>query len=118
MLPFVKMGALSALDTRTPGATLIYLDGVNSKGFSGGPILFWLKDEDGKWRMRVLGVVSGYPTEAHRVLEMKEEQADDTEADRELYVLANPGIVRGFGINSIVEAIEKHQAEGATAKPN
>ena len=39
-LPFLKSGILSALDSRNPGAVVLYVDGQNNPGFSGGPIVF------------------------------------------------------------------------------
>lgn len=40
-IPFLKSGIVSAMDDRDPEANLLYLDGHNNSGFSGGPIVFW-----------------------------------------------------------------------------
>lgn len=59
-IPFLKSGIVSALDDRDPEAGILYLDGQNNPGFSGGPIVFWHSASRG---FRVAGVVRGYRNE-------------------------------------------------------
>jgi hypothetical protein len=103
-IPFLKSGIVSALDDRDPEASILYLDGQNNPGFSGGPIVFW---HTASSSFRVAGVVRGYRNEALPVL--KREKLDDPEAKpyRDLYTRANSGIVVGFDILHIVQAIRE-----------
>ena len=55
--PFVKRGTMSAIDASNADAVVLYVDGFNNPGFSGGPILYWDFD---KKAYRILGVVKGY----------------------------------------------------------
>ena len=56
-IPFVKKGILSASEDREDGSTIIYIDGHNNPGFSGGPVIFTdMKTNE----LKVAGVVSGY----------------------------------------------------------
>ncbi len=101
-LPFLKGGIVSALDDRDPQAGILYLDGQNNPGFSGGPIVFW---HSASRSFRVAGVVRGYRNEALPVL--KRENLDDPEARayNDLYTRSNSGIVIGYDIRHVVEAI-------------
>jgi hypothetical protein len=101
-IPFLKSGIISAVDDRDPEASVLYLDGQNNPGFSGGPIVFW---HSASGSFRVAGVVRGYQNEALPVL--KEKNLDDPQAKayNGLYTRANSGIVIGYDIRHIVEAI-------------
>ncbi len=101
-IPFLKSGIVSALDTRNPQANVLYLDGQNNPGFSGGPIVFW-HAETGMFR--VAGVVGGYRNEALPVLKRKDLGNPQARAYNDLYTRANSGIVVGYDIRHIVEAI-------------
>ncbi len=60
-VPFVKRGIISSF---TPGPTdmmLIYIDGINNPGFSGGPVV--VSNRDGTGKMKCIGVVSAYINE-------------------------------------------------------
>lgn len=101
-IPFLKSGIISAIDTRDPGATILYLDGQNNPGFSGGPIVFWHAESR---RFRVAGVVGGYRNEALPVLKRKDLGNPDAAAYNDLYTRANSGIVVGYDIRHIVDAL-------------
>jgi S1-C subfamily serine protease len=101
-IPFLKSGIVSALDDRDPQANILYLDGQNNPGFSGGPIVFW-HPESGSFR--VAGVVRGYRNEALPVLKKKDLEDPQAKAHNDLYTRANSGIVIGYDIRHIVEAI-------------
>lgn len=101
-LPFLKSGIVSALDDRDPEANILYLDGQNNPGFSGGPIVFWHLESAS---FRVAGVVRGYRNEALPVLKKKNLDDPAAQAHNDLYTRANSGIVIGYDIRHIVEAI-------------
>jgi hypothetical protein len=106
---FVKAGILSAVDSRNHDAVVIYVDGLNNPGFSGGPIVFRPKPDA---PFRVAGVVSGYKGEGTPVLKRKDLTDSSAPAFKELYVRANAGIVFGYDIVHIVKAIT------ASVRPN
>jgi hypothetical protein len=101
-LPFLKSGIVSAVDDRDPEAGILYLDGQNNVGFSGGPIVFW---HSASGSFRVAGVVRGYRNEALPVLKKKKLDDPAAQAYNDLYTRANSGIVIGYDIRHIVEAI-------------
>jgi S1-C subfamily serine protease len=101
-LPFLKSGIVSAVDDRDPEASILYLDGQNNPGFSGGPIVFWHAASRG---FRVAGVVRGYRNEALPVLKKKDLDDPGAQAYQDLYTRSNSGIVIGYDIRHIVEAI-------------
>jgi S1-C subfamily serine protease len=112
-IPFVKSGIVSALDTRNPEAGILYLDGQNNLGFSGGPIVFWHADTG---MFRVAGVIGSYRNEALPVLKRKDLSNPRARAHDDLYTRANSGIVIGYDIQHIVDAIEA--ARPARQAPN
>lgn len=107
-IAFLKSGIVSAM-TRERDANVLYLDGHNNPGFSGGPIVFWHAESR---RFRVAGVVGGYRNEALPVLKRKDLDNPAARAHQNLYTRANSGIVVGYDIRHIVEAIraERRQA--------
>ena len=56
-LPFVKKGIISTLEIRIGALEVIYVDGINNPGFSGGPCVFVNKSTNA---MSVIGIVKGY----------------------------------------------------------
>lgn len=113
-IPFVKGGIVSALDSRDPEANLLYVDGQNNPGFSGGPIVFWHAESR---RFRVAGVVRGYRNEALPVLKRKNLDDPRAPAHNDLYTRANSGIVIGYDIRHIVEAIRRAPRGVTTPTP-
>jgi len=101
-LPFLKSGIVSAVDDRDPEASILYLDGQNNPGFSGGPIVFWHPPSRG---FRVAGVVRGYRNEALPVLKRTDLDDPEARAYNDLYTRSNSGIVIGYDIVHIVDAI-------------
>ncbi|HYQ83512.1 MAG TPA: serine protease, partial [Rubrobacter sp.] len=81
-IPFLKSGIVSALDDRDPEANILYLDGHNNAGFSGGPIVFWHPESSS---FRVAGVVRGYRNEALPVLKKKKLDDPEAQAYTDLY---------------------------------
>jgi S1-C subfamily serine protease len=94
-IPFIKRGTMSAIDGSNPQAPVIYIDGFNNPGFSGGPIVYW---DFKAHAYRILGVVQGYKEEAAKMM------VNGHLADTKL--LVNSGILIGYNIKHVVEAIE------------
>jgi hypothetical protein len=108
------------------GAKLIFLDGHNNPGFSGGPIVY--RDfNKSDLVFKLAGVVSGFLPETTPVLKPKEiEPTQVTREDiakglilrkkdqwyklteTEDAVQLNTGIVRGFAIEPVLDLIRKH----------
>ena len=97
-IPFIKRGTLSAINGSDPNAVVIYVDGFNNPGFSGGPIVYW---DFRKRAYRIMGVVKGYRTDRAKV-EVNGQQLDSN-------VLINSGILIGYSIKHAVEAIKNGQ---------
>jgi len=96
-LPFVKAGIVSAMDFANAKEKILYVDGQNNPGFSGGPIVLYDAKEK---RLKVVAVISGY-----RV------QEDNVYAAGQITMFkaaANAGILMGYTIDHAVEAIKKN----------
>jgi hypothetical protein len=86
---------MSAIDTTNPKAVVLYVDGFNNPGFSGGPIAYW---DFGSHAYQILGVVKGYREDTAKVI------VNGVHTDTQL--LVNSGILIGYGIVHVTEAIE------------
>ena len=94
--PFIKSGTMSAMDALNPKAVLLYIDGFNNPGFSGGPIVYW---DFGKHSYAILGVVKGFqPENAQIIVNGKNVDTD---------VLVNSGILVAYSIHHAIDAIEE-----------
>jgi len=87
--PLVKTGIISG---SSPQQNLIYLDGHNNPGFSGGPVVLERKDS------RVIGVISGYQHEEQFVLDKNGIKGPYT-------YYQNTGIVNVSMFNNVKESI-------------
>jgi S1-C subfamily serine protease len=96
-IPFIKRGTMSAIDGSNPQAPVIYIDGFNNPGFSGGPIVYW---DFKAHAYRILGVVQGYKEETAKMM------VNGHLADTKL--LVNSGILIGYSIKHVTEAIESN----------
>jgi hypothetical protein len=96
--PFIKRGTMSAVDASKPEAILLYIDGFNNPGFSGGPIIYW---DFSKHVYQILGVVKGYRDDTAKVL-INGEHVDTQ-------ILVNSGILVGYSIQHAMKAIEQAQ---------
>ena len=90
-IPFVKKATLAALQY-----PLIYLDGHNNPGFSGGPVMFW---DYHQRRRKICGVISAYLTQFG---EIKRIETTTKEFYRE-----NSGIGIAYSIKPIVDLIDE-----------
>jgi S1-C subfamily serine protease len=103
--PFIKRGTLSAVDATKSDAVVIYIDGFNNPGFSGGPIVFWDFD---KHAYEIIGVVQGYKEDSAKVL------INGQHVDTQL--LVNTGILVGYSIEHAMKAIEESDKHPEGAK--
>jgi hypothetical protein len=101
--PFIKRGTMSAIDASRPEAVVIYIDGFNNPGFSGGPIVYW---DFSKHAYGILGVVKGYKPETAKAM------INGQEVDTQL--LVNSGILVGYSIQHAMKAIEESQKQPQT----
>lgn len=109
---FIKAGILSAMDSRNPQAVVLYVDGHNNPGFSGGPIVF---RPSPNLPVRVAAVVKGFKGEGTPVVKRKSLDDPNAPAHEDLYTRANAGIIVGYSIGHIVEAIT--DAEKRKSRP-
>lgn len=92
-IPWVKRGIVSAFN-KTEG--VIYLDGHNNPGFSGGPVV-----RDSTSGVQILGVLSGYEAERQSVLDVADNEGPYT------YDL-NTGIVIAYDARYIAQIASKN----------
>ena len=93
-VPFIKAGLVSCIYKKGEGLNVIYLDGHNNKGFSGGPAV-WVNPTK-PTIMQIIGTVSHYITEPPISTETKESIS--------MYG-TNAGLVEVFSINDIFQHI-------------
>jgi hypothetical protein len=98
--PFMKRGTMSAIDSSHPDAVVLYIDGFNNPGFSGGPIIFW---DFSSHAYEIIGVVKGYRTDTAKVV-VNGQQLDSN-------ILVNSGILIGYSIQNALDAIDKSNAK-------
>ena len=105
-LPFVKAGIVSAI---TFGDTsLIYIDGHNNKGFSGGPVVFVPagRPQD---EFQVAGIVVSYPTPIREpVVDKSGFPIVDARNEPVAYFPENPGFVVALSINHATNLIDSN----------
>ena len=99
-LPFIKRGTMSAIDASNDDAVVLYIDGFNNPGFSGGPIVYWSFSERA---YRLLGVVKGYKEDTAKVV------INGEHADTQL--LVNSGILIGYSIEHATQAIDQEKLQ-------
>jgi S1-C subfamily serine protease len=97
-IPFIKKGVLSAIDSTDPTASVVYIDGFNNEGFSGGPVVFF---DAQKKTWKIIGVVQGYLPEAAK-MQIKKEMVDTR-------TLVNSGILVAYNIKHVLETLEQEQ---------
>jgi hypothetical protein len=103
--PFIKRGTMSAVDSTNPNAVVLYVDGFNNPGFSGGPIVFW---NFSTHSYQIIGVVKGYREDSAKVL------INGQHVDTQL--LVNTGILVGYSIEHAMKAIQEAETQAASPK--
>ncbi len=96
-IPFIKSGILSAVMSFNPNAVVMFIDGHNNRGFSGGPVVF--KNSGGN-RFRVAGVVRGYKPEDLPIF-------DNKALVDKVVAKGNSGIVVSYSIENILDVISE-----------
>lgn len=97
-LALVKHGIVSAIGGDEKTGVVLYIDGFNNPGFSGGPIVVYDHFSD---KVKVIGVVSGYLNQRS--------QAQVSNRPTPLTVLTNSGILVGYSIEYALDAINTFQ---------
>lgn len=87
-VPFVKKAVFSGM--LKPSPSLLFLDGHNNPGFSGGPVCY---KKAGSTFFSIAGVISGYEFEKKFVFN------EETNTQIPLYVKENAGIIRASDIS-------------------
>ena len=96
---------MSAIDASNPDAVVVYIDGFNDPGFSGGPIVYW---DFKKRAYRIVGVVSGYKNDTAKTI------VNGQQVDTQL--LVNSGILISYSIDHAMKAIKDSRAQAQPAK--
>lgn len=133
-IPFVKKGIISA-EGNEKGARVLYVDGHNNQGFSGGPIVFRDLGQQ-RFVYKVAGVISGFRPDFGDVfvpekIARKDIKPEDHSRGRiietkdgDIYrlretgnlVQTNSGIVIGYSIVHALELIKKNPAGPKVSK--
>ncbi|MCK3684796.1 serine protease [Maribellus sp. YY47] len=95
-LPFVKKASLSALEYKD-STLIIWGDGHNNPGFSGGPV-FNMILKDGQLRTQLIGVISGY--------RIQQDVVHINEAKTQYYTKENSGILKATSISSLERIVD------------
>lgn len=109
-MPFTKHCTVSALTTESP--QLIFLDGINNEGFSGGPVIWKTGDEQ-----QIIGVISGYYKERADVVALVQAQGSNditptplvqAQGSNEVVAQVNSGLFIATSIKLAVDAIRRN----------
>jgi len=108
-LPFIKNATISTLELNPDDGNILYLDGHNNPGFSGGPVI--IANHHKQETLQIVGVVSGYANQniPVQLAELKESPSEDQKMGKETklipYVPENSGIIVAYSIIEIIKAI-------------
>ena len=95
-VPFIKKACFSGM--LNPSPSMLFLDGYNNQGFSGGPVCF--KNANDK-SFSIAGVISGYRYRGSPVFDAK------THMECPLYVKENTGIIEASDISFAVTVAQE-----------
>lgn len=93
-MPFVKKAIVSCISNTDKGTNILFLDGHNNEGFSGGPVVF---KRNGSEIFKVGAVISGYRF-IHDSTFIGNEKSPIT-------FKYNTGIIVAYGINHAIDLI-------------
>ena len=96
-LPFVKKGALAAMDFTQDLGSILYIDGQSNAGFSGGPVIF---KEEGSGRLKIAGVIHGSVATV--------EPVTDKGGATGLNIESDAGLIQAFGLKPALDAIARN----------
>ncbi|MBN1548158.1 MAG: trypsin-like peptidase domain-containing protein, partial [Syntrophaceae bacterium] len=94
-MPFVKKGIVSAMAFENKEEKILYVDGYNNPGFSGGPIVYLDLNEK---KLKVAAVVSGYRNQLADIYDKDKATA--------LKAVTNSGLLFGYTIDAAIDAIK------------
>ncbi|WP_157495920.1 serine protease [Flavobacterium sp. WG21] len=95
-VPFVKKGILSNIFIEK-NFKILFLDGINNPGFSGGPIIYYNKKNN---EFFLGGIISGYKPEI--------QNATQKNMEIDIQYSTNTGIIIGYGIEEALKLIESN----------
>jgi hypothetical protein len=98
-IAFVKSATCAGLGG-TVAARVMFLDGINNPGFSGGPIVY---TDYGTNRLKLAGIVSAYRFNETRIWIHDAQTQNYVETT--LVARENTGIIVGYGIDPVIKAI-------------
>lgn len=100
-IPFVKKACMSGM--KSPSPSILFLDGHNNPGFSGGPVCF---KKIGSNLFSIAGVISGYNS-AKTPVYQHDEQDLSKEIETGSYIKENTGIINAADISFAVDICKK-----------
>ena len=100
--PFVKGGIYSATDET---CSVIYIDGHNNPGFSGGPVVFVPSGRPSN-EFRVAGVVASYPTQLQPIVDKSGAIITGKNDEPAAYTAENSGLVVAYEIQNATNLID------------
>jgi hypothetical protein len=98
-IPLVKSATCAGLGG-TDAAQVIFLDGINNPGFSGGSIAYV---EHGTNRLKLAGIVSAYHSNETKI--WIHDAQTQKYVETTLVARENTGIIIGYGIDPVIRAI-------------
>ena len=98
-VPLVKRATFSAM-TKEKERNILFLDGHNNPGFSGGPVVFCEGGKPGT-DYRVASVISGYRFEPEKII-------DDEGNETQYRYHSNTGIIISYNINHALDVIRNN----------
>lgn len=96
-IPFIKKAIISLFISDSTKMTQIFLDGHNNPGFSGGPVVIANFANEGKHKMRIIGVISAYLYE-EKIIKTPYGDLKNNE---------NSGIVISYAFDHVFEIIKR-----------
>lgn len=94
IIPFVKKGICSGVENISKDESIIYIDGHNNPGFSGGPVLY---KPIGDEKFKIGGVISGYLTHKGEI--------SGPQGKSDLSFVENSGIIIAYNIKHAMDTI-------------
>ena len=97
-LPFVKKGILSCMQMKKDSPHVLFIDGHNNPGFSGGPVVFIQPDNR---NYKVASVISGFRAKQEPIF------IGDAPSPQLTYQY-NTGIIISYGIDHALQVIKEN----------
>lgn len=94
--PFIKKAILSSI-FKENDKEIVFLDGHNNPGFSGGPIVYKVHNQTS---FQICGVISGYRAQ--------NQPTYISGSPTNIYFQENTGIILGYGINQAIKVIQNN----------